>query len=149
MREGGGSSAGAGGGELFFGGVGLAWHRGADHAVAHAKPAHNVSAQTLRATRRLVAQHAARLPATVLIRPLLPAASVRKPLLRSFTPQLLLHGSLLAPSPRVNRYAAAQPLPRTVANNTAIERLTHLARIRGMIFRNRRRDRHALGPKVR
>jgi hypothetical protein len=47
--------------------------------VAKAKPANNVSTQATRTTCRLAAPRDAHWPATVLIRPLLPAASVRIP----------------------------------------------------------------------
>jgi hypothetical protein len=101
--EGGGSSVVAGGVALFCGGVDWPWHGGANHVVAQAKPTDNAKAQAKRSTRQFAAQPGARLPATVLIRPLLPAASVRNPRVPSVTTQSLLHGSLLARSVPVNR----------------------------------------------
>jgi hypothetical protein len=79
IREGGGSSVVAGGVALFCGAVDCAWHGGANHAVAQAKSAHNAKTKAMRTTCPPAAPRVVHLPATVPIRLLLPAASVRNP----------------------------------------------------------------------
>jgi hypothetical protein len=83
--EGGGSSAAAGGVALFCGAVDCAWHGGANHEVAQAKPADNARAQAVRSKRRLAAQDVPRLPATLLIRPSRPPPLCGTRVFRSVT----------------------------------------------------------------
>jgi hypothetical protein len=115
----GGGSSGVAGGVAFCGADDCAWHGLRSHPEPQAKPAQNTSAQTKRAVRLHGSPRDAELPATVLIRPLPPAASVRNPRVPSDYKSVtrILQGSLLAPCAPVNRSPGGESRPGSPPSN--------------------------------